>query len=115
VAKVLVIDEQQHLLEYLRFNLQRSGLEVHAAQSSREGWRLAMALQPELLVVDERMHLPDGSSLAESLRGAPELAGSRVITIAPRNAAVSEQPTAGSSLKLPFRPSELLALLRSAG
>lgn len=83
---------------------------MHTAEESEAGWALAHALAPELLVVDERMLRPDGSSLAEALRSSVALAGSRVITIRPRGSR-PEADVTDRAVTLPFRPSELVALI----
>ena len=48
--KILVVDDEEDILELLRFNLLREGYNVSCAASGEEALRLAQSEIPDLLV-----------------------------------------------------------------
>ena len=70
--KVLLVDDEQDILELLRYNLEREGLKVFTAPNGREAVKLAKAERPDLIVLDIMMPGMDGVEVCNHLRALPE-------------------------------------------
>lgn len=111
VATVLLIDEHQHMIDLLRGKFELEGFEVLAASTAQEGLELALGGAPDLIVLDERLQDGEGVALAERFREREELREIPMILLTPRASDGSSEDGV-SSLQLPFRPSQLVALAR---
>lgn len=113
MAKVLLLDKQAHMIELLRGKFELEGFDVLTASTGEEGLALAQRELPDLIVLDERLLDGDGVPLAERLKGSP-VADIPVILLTSRTGDGSEARREGgiSSVQMPFRPSQLLALIR---
>ncbi|MEX2542827.1 MAG: response regulator [Trueperaceae bacterium] len=114
MAKVLLIDKQSHMLDLLRSKFELEGFEVLSSVSGDEGVELAENEQPDLIVLDERLQDDSGVAVTERLKESEAAAEIPVILLTPR---ASEGGGAGkdgasSSVQMPFRPSQLMALVR---
>ncbi|HEX7003471.1 MAG TPA: response regulator [Trueperaceae bacterium] len=114
MAKVLLLDNQTHMLELLRSKFEVEGFEVLACESGEEGVAVAERELPDLIVLDERLQDADGTFVSERLQ-ASELAGEiPVILLTSRASEGGAGKKDGNSqaVQMPFRPSQLMALVR---
>jgi CheY-like chemotaxis protein len=72
--RILVVDDEPGLVNLVRRRAERAGLQVSGASSIGEGFALATADPPDLILVD--VHLPDGHgfSLLTRLQADPRTA-----------------------------------------
>ncbi len=68
-ARVLVVDDEPQIRRFLRLGLEGHGYEVLEATDAREGLRMAVARQPELLILDLGLPDRDGLDVLAELRG----------------------------------------------
>lgn len=66
--KILVVDDEEDILELLRFNLLREGYNVSCAASGEEALRLAKSEIPDLLVQDLMLPGIDGLEVTKILK-----------------------------------------------
>lgn len=71
--KVLLVDDEQDILELLRYNLEREGIHVFTAVNGREALQKARQDPPDLAVLDIMMPGMDGVELCGELRRTPGL------------------------------------------
>jgi len=69
--KILVIDDEEDILELLRFNLTKEGYQVCAASTGEEALSLARAERPELVLLDLMLPGIDGLEVARRLKADP--------------------------------------------
>ena len=67
-ARILVIDDDQHILEMLRLALSRSGFEVIQAIDGDIGLRRFQEDKPDLAIIDIAMPGIDGYQVIERIR-----------------------------------------------
>jgi DNA-binding response OmpR family regulator len=112
--RILVIEDEPRILEFLRLGLEAEGFTVDAADDGAAGLRLALAETFELVVLDLSLPRLDGLSLLSELRRArPDLP---VLILSAR----SDLPTklrsfglgANDYLSKPFSFDELVARVR---
>ena len=74
MAKILVIDDEQDLLDLVGYHLRKSGFTVISARNAADGLDLASRERPDLVLLD--VMLPDvkGTDALKRLRSRPETA-----------------------------------------
>ena len=50
--KILVIDDEEHIVELLRYNLKKEGFKVYGAFEGEKALSLASQLNPDLIILD---------------------------------------------------------------
>lgn len=118
-GRVLVIDDDCECLELARAVLSREGLEVCTATDGEEGQRKALALRPDLIVLDVLMPEADGWDTCDALRSLPELKGVPIVFLScvepPKSVFVPHgalDTVWDEYLTKPLRPKELIAAVR---
>ena len=66
--KILVVDDEQDILEFVSYNLQKEGFEVVTAINGIEGIKKAKESEPDLIVLDIMMPEMDGVEVCRTLR-----------------------------------------------
>jgi two-component system alkaline phosphatase synthesis response regulator PhoP len=72
VAKILVVDDEPDILEFLRYNLEREGYLVVTANNGEEGIAKAEQENPHLIILDIMMPKLDGVEVCRMLRSRPK-------------------------------------------
>ena len=67
-AKVLICDDEAHILRAVEFKLRRAGLEVITARDGQEAWERLQQDVPDLVVSDCQMPRMNGLELIERIR-----------------------------------------------
>lgn len=68
MARVLVVDDDAHLREVVRYALERAGHRVDEAGDGAAGWRSYQQQEPDLVVLDVVMPEIDGLELCRRIR-----------------------------------------------
>jgi len=66
--KVLVVDDEPHIIEAIQRILTQKGFQVIGACNGEEGLRKAKQLLPDLIILDILMPVMDGTTMAQSLQ-----------------------------------------------
>ncbi|MGE5674358.1 MAG: response regulator transcription factor [Mycobacterium leprae] len=67
-ATLLLVEDDQDLAFGVRIALEREGWEVHCAENGRVGLQQALAIQPDVLILDVGLPELDGFALCRELR-----------------------------------------------
>lgn len=78
MAKVLVVEDEESLLQTLRYNLQKAGHEVRLCTDGAQALELARAEPPDAMVLDVMLPGLDGLEVCRLLRRESANAASRV-------------------------------------
>jgi two-component system alkaline phosphatase synthesis response regulator PhoP len=70
--KILLVDDEQDILDFLSYNLQKEGYQVFTALDGEEGIKQAHQVQPDIIVLDIMMPKMDGVEACRYLRSKPE-------------------------------------------
>ncbi len=116
-AKVLVVEDNADMRSYVSSVLQRAGHEVWTARHGAEGYDVAKAQQPHLIVTDLMMPLVSGLEMIGMIRQNTDLKGTPIVLLT----AKADEDTriegaemgADAYLSKPFNDRELLAEVRN--
>lgn len=67
-----MVDDETDILEFLGYNIEREGYEVHTANNGRDAIKLAAEIKPHLILLDVMMPEMDGIETCEELRRSPQ-------------------------------------------
>ena len=67
-AKLLLVDDEEDILEFLRYNLEKEGYEVECALNGKEALEKLNNFQADLIVLDIMMPEMDGMKLCKEIR-----------------------------------------------
>ena len=114
MATVLIVEDEEHLAETLRFNLAADGYTVRMAADGAEGLSLARALRPDLVLLDLMLPKLDGT---EVLRGIREHSLAPVVILTARTSEADRVKGldlgADDYVTKPFSIAELKARIRA--
>ncbi len=66
--KILIVDDNPHVLKLLKISLERAGYEVFTAENGDEGLEFANRIQPDLIISDVMMPQTDGIEFCWMIR-----------------------------------------------
>ena len=111
--KVLVVDDEEPILELLRYNLEKSGYEVKTAQDGQKAVDIARKFLPDLVLLDIMMPKMDGVETCRLLRDIPELQKTFVVFLTARAEEYSEVAAfdvgADDYINKPIKPRALMS------
>ena len=67
-AKILIVDDEEDIIEFLKYNLEKEGYNVESALNGQEGITKAKSFSPHLIILDIMMPELDGIEVCERLR-----------------------------------------------
>ena len=70
--KILVVDDEPDIIEFISYNLQKEGYQVVVANDGIEAINVAKKEKPDLIILDIMMPRLDGIGVCEHLRAMPE-------------------------------------------
>ena len=118
--RVLIVDDEQDIIEFLSYNLKKEGYEVVSAQNGIEALKIAKSFDPHLIVLDIMMPELDGIEVCDRLRSDPQFENTLIIFLTARSETftqVTALETGGDDfINKPIKPivfkSRIRALLR---
>lgn len=114
--KVLVCDDERHIVRLIQVNLERQGYTVVTAFDGKDGLEKIRAEKPQLVVLDVMMPYMDGFEVLKALRREPETENLPVImlTAKAQDKDVFEGYHYGADMYLtkPFNPMELVTFVK---
>lgn len=110
--KVLVVDDEIHIVQVVAIKLRNNGFDVRTAENGAVALECVKAEKPDIIVTDFQMPVMSGLELIENLRSEPETADIPVIMLTARGFAIEEekkqQLNITACLSKPFSPREVL-------
>ena len=71
-SKVLIVDDEPDILEFLQYNLKKEQFQVYTASNGKDGIDLAIKENPNLIILDIMMPEMDGIEVCRKLRELPQ-------------------------------------------
>ena len=115
--KILVVDDEEDILELVRYNLAREGYQISAVTSGEEALKSARSEMPELIVLDLMLPGVDGLDVAKLLKNDPKTMNIPIVMLT----AKGEEADVVTGLELgaddyvakPFSPRVLVARVKA--
>jgi two-component system phosphate regulon response regulator PhoB len=116
--KILVVDDEEDIVELVRYNLSREGYQTLSAETGEKALRLARTEKPDLVVLDLMLPGMDGLEVTRAMKGDAELRRIPIVMLT----AKGEEPDIVAGLELgaddyivkPFSTRVLVARVRAA-
>ena len=121
--KILLVDDEIDILEFISYNLEKEGYIVYTAQNGVEAIKMAEQKQPDLIILDVMMPEMDGIAACEEIRKIPSLKSTIIAFLTARGEDYSQiagfEAGGDDYITKPVRPKVLLsrvkALLKRTG
>ncbi|MFZ5592145.1 MAG: response regulator [Bacillota bacterium] len=114
---VLVVEDDEHILELIKFHLEKESYRVLAAADGEQALVLAQQQRPDLIVLDVMLPGLDGLSVCRRLRQDRATAAIPVIMVSARGEELDKvlglEIGADDYVTKPFSPRELMARVRA--
>lgn len=110
--KILVADDESHILHVVSLKLRNAGFEVITAKDGQEAFDLALQERPDLVITDYHMPQLSGLELCKRLKQDPATSGIPAIMLTARGYNLEPSDTEQNGilrmLSKPFSPRHLL-------
>ena len=118
--KILLVDDEKDILEFLTYNLEKEGYNVVTADNGKKALEIAKKILPDLIILDVMMPEMDGVSTCIEIKKHPKLSDVLILFLTARSEEYSElagfDAGADDYIKKPIKPKLLIsrvnALLR---
>jgi two-component system, OmpR family, alkaline phosphatase synthesis response regulator PhoP len=117
--RVLLCDDEIHILRAAEFKLKRAGYDVEIAGNGEEAWQIIERQAPDMLITDCQMPRLDGLGLVERVRNNPATAAMPIFMLTAKGFELSHDEMAEkwnvmAVIAKPFSPRELLQRVDAA-
>ena len=115
--KILVVDDEEDILEFLSYNLRAEGYDVIVADNGILAIELAKQEQPSLIILDVQMPDMDGITTCEKIREIPYLKETVITFLTARSEDYSQiagfEAGADDYITKPIRPKVLVSRVKA--
>ena len=120
MEKILLVDDEPDILEFLKYNLTKEGYKVYTSLNGRDAIDMAQAFKPNLIILDVMMPEMDGIETCRELRQIDSLKNTIIIFLTARSEDYSQiagfEAGADDYITKPIKPrvlsSKIKALMR---
>ncbi|MAB82324.1 MAG: hypothetical protein CMJ24_02670 [Phycisphaerae bacterium] len=115
--RILVVDDESHILHVLTLKLGKAGYDVLTAVDGEEGLHLARESKPDLVITDIQMPYMTGLELSRALADDESTSAIPVLILTARGYALASEDLESSNIRdvlsKPFSPRSLIELVAS--
>ena len=115
--RILLVDDEKDILEFLGYNLQRAGYEVFKSLNGRDAITLADEVRPHLILLDVMMPGMDGIETCEEIRKDKSLNNTLIVFLTARGEDYSQiagfDAGADDYLTKPIKPKVLISRINA--
>lgn len=115
--KILLIDDENDILEFLSYNLKKEGYIISTASNGKEGLKIVNKFRPDLIIVDIMMPILDGIEFCSLLRADSKNENIIIVFLTARNEdytqIVALDSGADDFIAKPIKPRLLLSKIKS--
>jgi len=115
--KVLVADDEVHIVNVVAMKLRNNGFDVVTADNGADAYKLCCDEKPDIVITDYQMPQMTGIELIEKIRSNPDLQQIPIIMLTARGFAIEDEQkerlNVAECLSKPFSPKELLGYVES--
>lgn len=115
--KILIVDDEEHILELLKFNIKNAGYEVVTANNGLDGVKLAKEEKPDLVLLDLMLPGMDGYDVCKEIKRNKETSNTAIIMLTAKGEELDKilglELGADDYMTKPFSIRELLARVKA--
>src|SRR6201987_787771 len=115
--KILLVDDEQDILDFLGYNLEKENFEVHTANNGVDAIKKAEKLVPDLIVLDVMMPGMDGIETCREIRQRSTLKNTIIAFLTARNEDYSQiagfDVGADDYITKPIKPRVLVSRIKA--
>ena len=115
--RILLVDDEEDILEFVSYNLQREGFRVYSAKNGIEAIQMAGKIKPDLVILDVMMPEMDGISACEEIRKLPVCKNVIIAFLTARGEDYSQiagfEAGADDYITKPIRPKVLISRVKA--
>lgn len=116
-AKILIVDDEPDIIEFLQYNLKKEGFEVYSANNGEEGLEQAEKHKPDLIILDIMMPMMDGVEVCRQLRSREAFKSTIITFLTAREedySQIAALDTGGDDyITKPIRPRVLISRIKA--
>jgi two-component system alkaline phosphatase synthesis response regulator PhoP len=116
-SKILLVDDEVDILEFISYNLEKEGYKVYTAQNGAEAIKVAEKTLPDLIILDVMMPEMDGIAACEEIRRIPSLQHTMIAFLTARGEDYSQiagfEAGADDYITKPIRPKVLISRVKA--
>jgi two-component system, OmpR family, alkaline phosphatase synthesis response regulator PhoP len=117
MTKILIVDDETDILDFLSYNLKREGFEVYTATSGLKGLDLAKSVRPHLILLDLMMPEMDGVETCRRLRTQTEFDNTVIAFLTAQDSEVAQIQAldigGDDYISKPIKPQVLVSRLKA--
>lgn len=117
-GKILIVDDEQSIIEFIKYNLNKEGYETMSASDGVEAIRNAKLFKPDLILLDLMMPIKDGMQTIKELRNLKEFDQTVIIFLTAMSDEASEikglEAGADDYIAKPIKTDLLLTRVKTA-
>jgi len=117
VKTILLIDDDEDILEFLSYNLQKEGYKVYTSNNALRGIQLAKDYSPSLIILDVMMPQMDGIEACQIIRNDLQIDQPLIVFLTSRSEDYSQiagfEAGADDYISKPIRPRLLVSKVES--
>ncbi|PKM47680.1 MAG: DNA-binding response regulator [Firmicutes bacterium HGW-Firmicutes-8] len=117
MPKILVVDDERHIVELIRFNLIKEGWSIDTAFDGRTALNQAATKKPDLIVLDIMLPEVDGFEVCRLLRANRDTSSIPIIMLSAKTEELDKilglEIGADDYMTKPFSPRELVARIKA--
>jgi DNA-binding response OmpR family regulator len=114
MAKILIVDDEVHIIELAKLYLERDGFQVESATKGHDGLALLSTFNPDLIILDIMLPDIDGFEVCRQIRVKSKIP---ILMLSARREDVDKivglELGADDYLSKPFNPHELVARVKA--
>lgn len=115
--KILLVDDEIDILEFISYNLEKEGYRVYTAHNGKEALKVADKKNPDLIILDVMMPEMDGIVTCEELRKNSKLKNTVIAFLTARGEDYSQiagfEAGGDDYITKPIRPKVLLSRVKA--
>ncbi|MFT5875911.1 MAG: two-component system alkaline phosphatase synthesis response regulator PhoP, partial [Clostridium sp.] len=115
--KILVVDDEEHIQELIKFNLEKSGYKVICADNGIDALKLAKEQLPQLMLLDLMLPGMDGLDVCKEIRKDSNMSNMPIIMITAKGEEIDKiiglELGADDYITKPFSVRELVARIKA--
>ena len=115
--KILLADDEEDTLEFIKYNLEEEGFQIATAENGSEAVEKAKEFQPHLIILDVMMPIMDGVEACNELRKLPDFKDTIITFLTARHEDYSQiagfEAGADDYISKPIKPRLLISKIKS--